>query len=200
VPARLKLALIALAVCAAAAAAGVALAQRNSGSPQALDLVDGWAGAIRPPGAHVPRFALRDQDGRVVTSASLRGQPVVFAFVYSTCRDTCPAQVQTIRGALDELDRKLPVVGISVDPANDTPARAKAFLIKEFMRHRMEFLLGTRAQLAPVWRAFGIQPQSKALEHSAEIVLVDPQGRQRIGFPYAELTQERLAHDLARLA
>ncbi|HEY7075007.1 MAG TPA: SCO family protein [Solirubrobacteraceae bacterium] len=198
-PARLQLALIALVVCAVAAVAGVALAQRGASQP-GLDLTGGWAGAVRPPGARVPDFTLRDQDGRTVTAASLRGKPVVFAFIYSTCRDTCPAQVQTIRGALDELHRDLPVVGISVDPANDTPARAKAFLIKQFMRHRMEFLLGTRAQLAPVWRAFGIQPQTKALEHSAEIVLVDAQGRQRIGFPYAQLTQERLAHDLARLA
>lgn len=198
--ARLHLALIALAVCALAAVAGVALAQRGGGAEQGLELTNGWAGALRPPGARVPPFALSDQDGHTVTSASLRGRPVVFAFVYSTCRDTCPAQVQTIRGALDELHRDIPVVGISVDPVNDTPARAKAFLVKEAMRHRMEFLLGTRAQLAPVWHAFGIQPQTKALEHSAEIVLVDAQGRQRIGFPYAQLTQERLAHDLAKLA
>lgn len=198
-PARLQLALVAVALCAVAAVAGVALAQRGATAQQGLELTNGWAGALRPPGAHVPPFALRDQDGRVVTSASLRGTPAVFAFVYSTCRDTCPAQVQTVRGALDELHKNLPVVGISVDPANDTPARAKAFLLKQAMRHRMEFLLGTRAQLAPVWRAFGIQPQTKALEHSAEVVLVDAQGRQRIGFPYAQLTEERLAHDLARL-
>ena len=41
-----------------------------------------------------------------VTAADLHGKPVVFAFVYSTCRDTCPAQVQTIRDALDDLPNK----------------------------------------------------------------------------------------------
>jgi protein SCO1/2 len=198
VPARLRLALVALAACAVAAVAGVALAQRGAQRP--LDLTHGWAGAIRPPAARVPPFALRDQDGRVVTARSLRGRPVVFAFVYSTCRDTCPAQVQTIRGALDRLGRAVPVIGVSVDPVNDTPARAKAFMLKQAMRRRMEFLLGSRAQLAPVWRAFGIQPQSRALEHSAEVVLADAQGRQRIGFPFDQLTEARLAHDLARLA
>jgi protein SCO1/2 len=195
VPTRVALALTTLVLCATAGVFGVWLATRGEESAAA-----GPHGAVRPPGTRMPDFALTNQDGERVTATSLRGRPVVFAFIYSTCRDTCPAQVQTIRGALDELHRDLPVVGISVDPANDTPARAKAFLIKQFMRHRMEFLLGTRAQLAPVWRAFGIQPQTKALEHSAEIVLVDAQGRQRIGFPYAQLTQERLAHDLARLA
>jgi protein SCO1/2 len=61
-----------------------------------------------------------------VTAASLRGRPVVFAFVYSTCKDICPAQVQTIRGALDDLGHDMRVVGVSVDPANDTPSRAPA--------------------------------------------------------------------------
>ena len=55
----------------------------------------------------------------------------MFAFIYSTCRDTCPAQVQTIRGALDDLSRSFPVIGVSVDPANDTPRSAQAFLLEQ---------------------------------------------------------------------
>jgi protein SCO1/2 len=198
-PARLQLALIALAACAAAAILGVLAAAGHQNAGQALSLTNGWAGALRPPGLNVPRFALRDQDGRVVSSRSLRGRPVVYAFVYSTCRDTCPAEVQTIRGALDDLGRDLPVMGVSVDPANDTPKRATAFLLEQKMTGRMHFLLGSRAQLAPVWKAFGIRPESKRLEHSAHVVLADARGRQRIGFPFGELTEERLAHDLARL-
>ena len=126
---------------------------------------------------------------------------MVFAFIYSTCRDTCPAQVQTIRNALDELPaaerNRVQVVGISVDPANDTAKRAQSFLLKQQMTGRMRFLLGTRAQLAPVWEAFAIQPQSDKLEHSAHTVLADAEGFQRIGFPYDHLTGEALEHDLA---
>jgi protein SCO1/2 len=198
-PARLQLALIALAACAAAAVLGVLAASGHQNAERPLGLTHGWAGALRPPGLDVPRFALRDQDGDVVTSRSLRGQPAVYAFVYSTCRDTCPAEVQTIRGALDDLGRDVPVMGVSVDPVNDTPKRATAFLLEQKMTGRMKFLLGTRAQLQPVWRAFGIRPQSQRLEHSAHVVLADARGRQRIGFPFDELTEERLAHDLARL-
>ena len=198
-PARLQLALIALAACALAAVLGVIAASGHQNAGQPLNLTDGWAGALRPPGLDVPRFALRDQDGDVVTSRELRGRPVVYAFVYSTCRDTCPAEVQTIRGALDDLGRDLPVVGVSVDPANDTPKRAQAFLLEQKMTGRMTFLLGSRRQLEPVWRAFGIQPESKRLEHSAHVVLADARGRQRIGFPFDQLTEERLAHDLRRL-
>jgi protein SCO1/2 len=200
-PARLQLALVALTLCAVAAVAGVLVADRQSGSRRGLELVDGWAGAQRPPEQPVPDFTLRDQDGKTVTAASLRGQPVVFAFVYSTCRDTCPAQVQTIRGALDDLsDPKVRVVGVSVDPANDNPKRAASFLLKQQMTGRMQFLLGTRAELAPIWKAFAVQPQAKTLEHSAHTVLADARGFQRIGFPFDHLTEAGLAHDLQRLS
>ena len=54
----------------------------------------------------------------------------------------------------------------------------------------MDFLLGTREQLEPVWKAFAIQPQSDRLEHSAHTVLADARGLQRIGFPFDHLTEE----------
>ena len=158
----------------------------------------GWEGAIRPHGTRLPDFALRNQDGETVTAAALRGRPAVVTFIYSTCEDTCPAQVQSIRGALDDLGRDVPVIGVSVDPANDTRASAQAFLLEQSMTGRMDFLLGSRAELAPVWKAFGIAPQRDGRDHSSYTVLVDAEGRQRIGFPASQLTPRRLADDLAR--
>jgi len=197
--ARVHLALLTAALCVLAAVIGVLLAGRGDGSEAAIS-ANGWAGATRPAAARVPAFRLTDQDSRRVTTADLAGRPAVFAFIYSTCRDTCPAQVQTIRGALDDLGRDVPVYGVSVDPANDTPRSAQAFLLEQKMKGRMEFLVGDRAQLAPVWRAFGIAPQRDGRDHSSYTVLVDASGRQRIGFPSDQLTQRGLAHDLARLA
>ena len=55
-----------------------------------------------------------------MTMRSLRGKPVVVAFLYSTCRDTCPLQAQQIKGALNELGSDVPALAVSVDPANDT--------------------------------------------------------------------------------
>jgi protein SCO1/2 len=198
VPSRLVLALITLCACALAALAGVLLAGRGDDSAVVAS-ANGWAGAVRPPGARAPSFALADQDGRRVTMASLRGRPVVMTFVYSTCEETCPAQVQTIRGALDELGRDMPVLGVSVDPANDTSARARRFLNEQRMTGRMRFLLGDRRSLAPVWRGYGIAPQRGALDHSAYVVLVDADGRQRVGFPFSALTEGGLVQDLRRL-
>jgi protein SCO1/2 len=195
VPSRLALALTTLVICAAAGVFGVWLANARDDEPAAAS----WQGALRPPGARVPDFALINQDGQRVTAASLRGHPAVFAFVYSTCKDTCPAQVQSIRAALDDLGRDVRVVGVSVDPANDTPDRARTFLLEQSMTGRMDFLLGSRAQLQPVWQAFGIAPQRKGREHSSYTVIVDGDGRQRIGFPASQLTSRGLAADLAAL-
>jgi protein SCO1/2 len=189
------MALMTLALCAFGAVVGLWLARPDEEAPAAA----GWEGALRPPGTRLPDFALTDQDGRRVTAADLRGSPVVVTFIYSTCEDICPQQVQSIRGALDDLGRDVPVVGVSVDPANDTPRRARTFLIKQSMTGRMRFLLGSRAQLEPLWQAFGIAPQTDGREHSAHTVLVDGAGRQRIGFPASKLTPSGLAHDLARL-
>jgi protein SCO1 len=194
-PTRVLLALTTLVLCAAAGVFGVWLAQRGEDAPAAT----GWEGSVRPPGTRMPAFELSSQDGETVTASALRGEPVVVTFIYSTCEDTCPGQVQSIRGALDDLGRDVPVVGVSVDPANDTPERARRFLLEQSMTGRMEFLLGTRDQLEPVWEAFGIAPQREGRDHSAYTVLVDGEGRQRIGFPASRLTPRALAHDLARL-
>ena len=193
-PTRVALALTTLVVCAAAGVFGVWLAQAG-GEPAPT----GWQGALRPPDARLPDFTLSNQDGEPVTAASLRGRPLVVAFVYSTCKDTCPAQVQSIRGALDDLGHDVRVIGVSVDPANDTPRLARTFLLEQSMTGRMDFLLGSRAQLEPIWKAFGIAPQTKGRDHSSYTILVDAAGRQRIGFPESELTPRRLAADLSKL-
>ena len=67
------------------------------------------------------------------------------------------------------------------------------------MLGRMRFVLGTRAELEPVWRGYGIRPQSANEEHQARIVLVDGRGFQRIGFPIDQATPERIAHDIRML-
>jgi protein SCO1/2 len=198
VPARLAYALLTLTLCTIAAVAGVWIAARGRDGGVAVGAT-GWAGFSRPPGATAPAFRLRDQDGRPATMAQYRGRPLVVTFVYSTCRDTCPALVDQVRGALDDSGADVPVLAVSVDPANDTPARARRFLNDRRMTGRARFLLGAERSLAPVWRGYGVAPQRGALDHSATVVLVDGAGRQRVGFPYDQLTPEALAHDIRKL-
>jgi protein SCO1/2 len=159
----------------------------------------GFQGALRPPGIPPVHFSLKDQDGKVATLDQYRGQPVILTFMYSTCKDTCPLTAQQIKGALDDVGQSVPTLAISVDPANDTPLNARRFVNQQGLTKRMRFLLGDQAQLAPIWKAYGIRPQGKAFDHSAYVVLVDAKGVQRVGWPVDKITPEGLAHDLRLL-
>ena len=197
-PTRVLYALATLLLCGAAAVTGVwiAAAQRADDPVRPASV---FAGALRPPDARAPDFRLRDQDGKPVSMAQYRGRTVVMTFIYSTCKDTCPGQVQSIRGALDKLGRDVPVLAVSVDPPNDTRANARRFLLEQHVTGRVRFVLGSERELAPVWKGYGIAPQRGSLDHSAWVVVVDGSGRQRIGFPHSQLTPEGLASDLRRL-
>jgi len=194
---RVRLALATAGACLLAAAIGL-YAARGGDSPTATGR---FAGATRPPAIPPARFALRDQDGRAVTAAALRGRPAIVSFLYTTCRDTCPLIADQVRGALDQLDRdRVPYVAVSVDPANDTPARAKSFLLKHGLTGRARFLLGSRTQLEPVWRQFGVQPQlGPNRDHTPSTVLLDERGVQRVGFMADQITPEGVAHDVRAL-
>jgi protein SCO1 len=197
-PARVRLALMVFASLAILAAAGVIVFARPEKAPPLG--AGGFAGALSPPDIAPKDFALRDEDGKRVSLPSYRGQVVVLTFMYSTCQDTCPVTATTIRGALDDLGHDVPALAVSVDPAHDTPDTAEAFLVKRGLSAgRMHFLLGTRAQLQPVWKAYGIRPQGKGFEHTARVVLIDKRGRQRVAFPVEQLVDSDLAHDIRKL-
>src|SRR3712207_1973026 len=78
-------------------------------------------------------------------------------------------------------------------------ANAQRFLHKQGMVGRMDFVVGSRRELEPVWKGFFVQPQLPDSEHQARTVIVDARGRQRVGFPVDHLTPEALAKDVRTL-
>jgi cytochrome oxidase Cu insertion factor (SCO1/SenC/PrrC family) len=128
------------------------------------------AATITKPPPPLPRFLparelaydfhLRDQDGRPASIADERGKVVVMAFLYTSCRDVCPAGGAIMADAVRRVggDRAV-AYAVSVDPLGDTPARARAWLRgRGFTPQDARYLLGTRAQLRPVWQHYGIAP------------------------------------------
>lgn len=192
---RLLLALTLAGVLSLTAIAGVLLFAVGDRAVRAT----AFSGAVRPPDIPPARFDLPDQRGRTVRLSQLRGTPVVVTFLYTTCRDTCPLTAAQIRGALDELGHDVPVIAVSVDPANDTPAAARSYTFKQRLDGRMRWVLGDARELQRIWRAYGVQPQGDGVEHSASTVLLDGRGRQRVGFATDVLTSSGLAHDIAAL-
>jgi len=144
-----------------------------------------------PPREPARDFDLRDQDGHRTTLAQGRGKVIILTFLYSTCRDLCPAQAADIIGAVGRLgDRAsgLLVYGVSVDPVGDTPRRARAFLMKYGVYGGpVHYLVGTRAELSRVWHSYGIVPiNATRRDARAAAIAYDrlQRGRRTVGPPY----------------
>jgi len=72
-----------------------------------------------------------DQHGHVVTLGSLRGKTVFLVPYLTLCGDTCPFTTGNLLQLQNKLNtdkaKNVVVIGISVDPYRDTPARIKAY-------------------------------------------------------------------------
>jgi protein SCO1/2 len=204
---RVRLALTVAVLCAAAMVLIVTLSANVGPSEQeasASQKVNGFYGPTAPSSWPAVNFTLRDQQGKPISLARYRGQVVMLTFVYSTCADTCPIVVSQMRGALNELSQRVPTIAVTVDPKQDTKANVSAFLIKEDMLGQMEYLVGTRRQLEPIWRFFGIQPQiavnSSKSDHSVLVELLDKTGKPRVGYDDVDqMDPDAIAADIRTL-
>ena len=87
-----------------------------------------------PPVASLGEWQLTDQDGRVVSSESLKGEVWIASFFFSRCPSVCPQQQKDFSKILTHVsdlkkDDKAPIrlVSFTVDPEYDTPAVLKAW-------------------------------------------------------------------------
>jgi protein SCO1/2 len=81
----------------------------------------------------VPAYTLIDQDGQPVSDADLRGQIVLYDFIYTSCTTVCPAmtgqmlQVQHQLADEGRLGEDVTLVTITFDPERDTPERLREY-------------------------------------------------------------------------
>ena len=194
---RQLIALTTLVLAALAALLAITLAARHNDA----DANNSFDGSLLPSGVRAPAFNLRDQNGRPVNMAEFRGRPVIVTFLYSHCKDTCPVEARLIDQAVQKLGSpRATVLAFTVDPAHDTPASVRAFLGKEKITAPFRWVLGTTPQLKPIWKGYGVTPQTAEAEHMARIVLIDKRGMQRVGYPFDQTTPGRIAHDMRLLA
>jgi protein SCO1/2 len=138
-------------------------------------------------GTAAPAFDFTDQNGTQVTLDQLRGHPVVLTFFDSVCPHAdCSLMAEYINWTAQDLGAQsadVSWVALSVDPWHDTPATATAFLKSRQVTIPMHFLLGTQAQLTPVWQAYHmqaiLQPDSVVI-HTTGVYVIDAQGRERV--------------------
>jgi len=112
-----------------------------------------------PPREAAFDFALKDQNGRRTSLQQARGDVVVMTFIYTSCRDLCPAEGNIVGDAVRQVGSGVQTYVVSVDPIGDTPDRVKEWLTRRDLEDATShYLIGSRRQLRPVWQAYGIVP------------------------------------------
>jgi protein SCO1 len=190
---------VAIAVAALVVAAGIGIALLV-----ARDGQDGFRGSQPPEGVALPPFSLRDADGDRVASDDLEGKVVLVTFLDTECTEACPIIGEQLRegiALLDEDERADTVaLAISVHPVDDTPAAVRAFLRRHRLEGTLHYLVGSEAELRPVWRAFQVLPaldSGSSDIHSAPVRVYDRDGTWVSTLHAgADLTPENLAHDV----
>jgi protein SCO1/2 len=152
-------------------------------------------------GRPAPRIRLPDARGGILDTRRLRGKPYAVTFLYTNCRDVCPLIAQELGQTLRMLgpDTDARAVAVSVDPTGDTRGAVRRWLRRHRLPVSFRYLIGTRRQLAPVWKAYYAAPQpaeEPESRHTASIWLVDRAGRLRTKFSGgAPVAPRDLAHD-----
>jgi protein SCO1/2 len=195
--------LLLLAGCGGGSSGGTATAH-SGGTVAKEGKLD--APQVASPPVQASDFTLRDSNGRSVTLSQYRGKAVLLTFIYDHCPDVCPLIVSNLHNALAQLGpqaSRAQVVAVSVDPQGDTPATVAPFLAAHEMTGRMEYLIGSEGQLAPVWKAYGVgvqaTPDSREVDHSAFVYGVSGSGKITALYP-SNFNPAWVAHDVPILA
>ena len=136
----------------------------------------------------VPAFRLRDQDGKLVTNASLAGKVYVTDFFFATCPGICPKMQGELLKVYKQYARDPQVAFLShtIDPQHDTQP-----VLSDYARRltaapggNWRFARTSRDSAYTLARAYftGAMPDKEApggIAHSGTFALVDDQGHVR---------------------
>ena len=192
-------------IAALAAGHGLWFGARTPG-PAALPKLA--AAVLYPAPRALPEFSLQRSDGAALTLADWKGKWTVAFFGFTHCPDICPTTLATFKQVWNKLDpataRAMRFDFISVDPARDTPeqlARYVGYFSPDFVA-----ATGSDEELTRLTRALGLvyargEPAdgTYSVDHSASVVIIDPQGHQ-IGLFRPPFDAAPIAADLTALA
>lgn len=143
-----------------------------------------------PPRALKP-FKLTSTTEGAVSNDALKGQWTLLFTGYTFCPDICPTTLSDLKSLLpslqSEVDEPVTVWMISVDPQRDDIER-----LKQYVGYFGEAFVGVRAEhksLFPFVRDLGLMysipeegEENYLVNHSAAIILVNPDGRRKAIF------------------
>jgi protein SCO1/2 len=152
-------------------------------------------------------FSLVGADGKPVTDRDFRGRYMLIFFGFTHCPDICPAELQVIAQALEQLGdkaKKVVPILITLDPERDTP-QAMANYVTSFGPNFVG-LTGSPEAIAAAAKAYRVaysKVENKdsagdySVDHSALVYLMDPEGRYVTHFSYG-LSADQMAEKLGK--
>jgi protein SCO1/2 len=169
--------------------------------------VGAFRGGVLDPPRPAPALDLRTASGARVDLSRDRGKAVLVTFLYTQCPDVCPLIATRLSQALDQLGPRAAdarLIAVSVDPKGDTPAHVTRFLRTHHLTGRMQYAIGSAAQLRPTWKRWGVlavtdTTNANLVNHSALVYGIDGSGRITTIYP-SNLRPTDVAHDIPVLA
>jgi protein SCO1/2 len=163
-------------------------------------------GELSPLKAAPPLSTLHNYLGQPVNLASYRGKAVFVTFLYTHCPDVCPLIAANLHTALAEMGPRsshVQLIAVSVDPRGDTPPAVGAFLKEHGLTGRMQYLIGSAKELAPVWSAWHVGSSRdvgspELVNHTALIYGVSATGKLTTIYP-ASFSPGEIVHDVSGL-
>ncbi len=138
----------------------------------------------------IPDFTLMDVNAEPITQAVFEDRWSIIFFGYTHCPDVCPVTLQVMKNVaskLAEQNQEPPqIVFVSVDPMRDTSE-----IMKNYISYFDEEFIGITGELTSVHAmtsALGIvasftandaDPDNYIVDHTASLLLIDPQKRMR---------------------
>jgi protein SCO1/2 len=197
----IALALVGVAACGSASRKPAALTHDAPAAATSPHL----QGILLSPPRIAPTLAANNFTGEPVNLAAFRGKAVFLTFLYTHCPDVCPLIAASMAAAqrdLGALASRVQMIAVSVDPKGDTPESVRQFLSARDAVGRMDYLIGSRAQLLPIWRRWGIEVtingKTVSAGHSALVFAITPEGKVVEIYP-SNFTPGELVHDVPLL-
>lgn len=137
-----------------------------------------------------PQIKLTNQDGKIVTNDDFKGKVVLFNFIYTNCKESCPIMTHKFmdieKEMQAEIKKGLRLVSITMDPERDTPEVLKnhAQSINANPEY-WTFLTGDKAEVDKVlkdFRFFYQKNEDGTFGHSNAIVMLDRNGVWKYNF------------------
>lgn len=147
-------------------------------------------GVYMPQPLVINEFKLHDTRNQLFTRKALLGHWSLLYFGFTSCASICPTTLFQVNKFYTQLPQSLrpQVIFISVDPKNDTMNKMRTYVQK----FNPEFI-GARAEIEEVLRLEKslhlIVNLKNPLNHSMDLVLINPQGKIQAYFTYPQNAQ-----------